>query len=132
MPVKSRLIMGKYRPSYLLHNFPPRPWSVHPVWRGIGCVFMVILPIMAYTVAVILVRENFIQQWVSIPRELTSSINIPNVGRIYLLDILLAIVLLVVGMGLFTIIYSAIYRLFGPPRYGPVDVPPPKYRKRRH
>ncbi|MBE0408510.1 MAG: hypothetical protein IBX69_02135 [Anaerolineales bacterium] len=122
--------MGKYRPSYILHSFPHRPWSVHPVWRGIGCVFMVVLPIMAYVIAVILVRENFVQQWVQIPRELTFSINVPNVGQIYLLDILLALVLLVIGMALFTIIYSAIYRLFGPPRYGPLDVPPPKYRKR--
>jgi hypothetical protein len=123
--------MGKYRPSYILHNFPPRPWAVHPVWRGIGCIFMVLLPIMAYTVAVILVRENFIQQWVSIPRELTISIFIPNIGRIYLLDILLAIVLLVVGMALFTIVYSAIYRLFGPSRYTAVDAPPERYRRRR-
>ncbi|MFU8772438.1 MAG: hypothetical protein ACNA8H_08475 [Anaerolineales bacterium] len=122
--------MGKYRPSYIRHSFPPRPWTVHPVWRGIGCVFMVVLPIMAYVISVILVRENFIQQWVQIPRELAISITIPNVGQIYLLDILLALVLLVIGMALFTIIYSAIYRLFGPPRYGPLDVPPPKYRKK--
>jgi hypothetical protein len=122
--------MGKYRPSYILHNFPPRPWAVHPVWRGIGCVFMILLPIMAYTIAVILVRENFIQQWVTIPRELTVAIVIPNIGRIYLLDILLALILLVVGMALFTLVYSAIYRLIGPPRYGPLDAPPPKYRKR--
>ena len=123
--------MGKYRPSYILHNFPPRPWDIHPVWRGIGCVFMIVLPIMAYIIAVILVRENFVQQWVRIPWELTISINIPNLGQIFLLDILLAIVLLVVGMAIFTIVYSLIFRLFGPSRYSPVDSPPIKYRKRR-
>lgn len=123
--------MGKYRPSYILHNFPPRPWAVHPVWRGIGCVFMILLPFMAYTLAVFIVRENFIQQWVAIPRELSIAIVLPNIGRVYLLDILLAIVLLVVGGALFTLVYSAIYRLVGPPRYGPLDMPPPKYRKRR-
>lgn len=27
------------------------PWEVHPIWRGIGCVFMVLIPILSFGVA---------------------------------------------------------------------------------
>lgn len=26
----------------------PFPWRVHPIWRGVGCILMVLIPIIAY------------------------------------------------------------------------------------
>lgn len=26
----------------------PFPWRVHPIWRGIGCILLVVLPVVAY------------------------------------------------------------------------------------
>ncbi|MBX3046583.1 MAG: hypothetical protein KJZ53_06190 [Anaerolineales bacterium] len=26
----------------------PFPWRVHPIWRGIGCILLIILPVVAY------------------------------------------------------------------------------------
>ncbi|MBX3004807.1 MAG: hypothetical protein KF821_03145 [Anaerolineales bacterium] len=26
----------------------PFPWRVHPIWRGIGCLLLIILPVLAY------------------------------------------------------------------------------------
>ena len=34
-----------------------RPWSVHPIWRGIGCLWLVLLPVMSYAGAYLLVRK---------------------------------------------------------------------------
>jgi hypothetical protein len=36
-----------------------RPWSIHPIWRGIGCIWLVILPVMAYAAAWLIVRQWF-------------------------------------------------------------------------
>jgi len=34
------------------------------------------------------------------------------------------IILLVIGFGLLTVLYALMFRLFGPPTYGPLDAPP--------
>lgn len=34
-----------------------RPWKIHPVWRGIGCLWLIILPIMAYAAAWLIARQ---------------------------------------------------------------------------
>lgn len=26
----------------------PFPWRVHPIWRGIGCILLIVLPVVAY------------------------------------------------------------------------------------
>ena len=45
----------KYNPRA---NMPSRPYRVHPIWRGIGCFMMVLIPVMSYAGAVLLVEEN--------------------------------------------------------------------------
>jgi len=34
-----------------------RPWKIHPVWRGIGCIWLVILPVMSYAASWLIIRE---------------------------------------------------------------------------
>ncbi len=34
-----------------------RPWKIHPIWRGIGCIWLVILPVMAYAAAWLVTRR---------------------------------------------------------------------------
>lgn len=123
--------MGKYRPSYALRESEPMPWKIHPVWRGVGCILIVLAPVLSYAGGVLLVRENFKQGWVAIPPELARFVQIPNLGRVYAADVLASLILLVIAAALLTVLYSIFYRLFGPPRYGPLDVPPIRYKKRR-
>lgn len=44
--------------------------KIHPVWRGIGCISLVIIPIISYIGASQLInhRENF--SWIIIPEEI--------------------------------------------------------------
>lgn len=123
--------MGKYSRSYMREPPLRKPWEVHPVWRGIGCVFLVLVPILSYAGAVLLVRENLQQRWVQIPAELMGSIIVPGVGRIYYMDVAVAVILMVVGFGLLIVLYAMVYNAIAPPYYGPLDAPPVSYRKRR-
>ena len=54
--------MGKYS-SYAHKKEKPRNLGVHPVMRGIGCVMIILVPILAYGAAVLLVNYGFSQGW---------------------------------------------------------------------
>ena len=107
--------------------------GIHPVWRGIGCVMFVLMPLMAYAGAVELVKANYKNGWVRMPTELAGTVTIPNIGSIQNLYAYLAVglVLLVIGFGVLTILYSILYSVAGPPKYGPTDAPPPRRTKQR-
>ncbi len=124
--------MGRYN-RFDRTPMKERPWKIHPVWRGIGCVLIVLLPIMAYAGADVLIKSNLKNGWMAIPVELAGTIFIPFIGGIpYLYAKLLAgVVLLVIGYAILTIIYSLLFSAVGPPRYGPMDAPPPRKPKRR-
>lgn len=116
--------MSKYNQSYLRANSKPRPWSIHPIWRGIGCILIILIPILSFVAAKLIVQENLQQKWVQIPDELTGSFDVPSIGQILYADLAVTVMLLVIGFGLLTIVYALIYRIFGPSQYGPMDVPP--------
>jgi hypothetical protein len=104
-----------------------RPWSIHPIWQGIGCLMMVLIPLMSYAGAVLLVKANLQYRWVPFPREF-----IGPPGRPLLYGQLGVTVLLsMFGFLVFVIVYSIIYRFVGPPKYGPTDAPPARRRNVR-
>jgi uncharacterized membrane protein YphA (DoxX/SURF4 family) len=119
--------MGKY--GKLSRQVPPpqRPWSVHPIWRGIGCLMIVIGPIIAIAAAHIVLEMNMEQGWFAIPVEFSGPFTIPGVGYPvdhFYADLLLAGVFLLIGFAIMMIVYAIIYSIMGPPRYGPLDAPP--------
>ncbi len=122
--------MTKYTQSYTRQQSKPRPWDVHPIWRGIGCIFIILIPIMSYAGAVLLMQANAKQGWVGLPREITGSFVLPVLGRIYYTDLIVALILMIIGFGILTVVYSFTYRLIGPPKYGPLDAPPEKGSRR--
>jgi hypothetical protein len=122
---------------------PERP---HPVWRGIGCVLMIIVPVMAYALASLLVPV--VKATGRVPADLFRRIRFPDwvlragllgdlarfIGRIedfWALAILFILCLLLLA-GLFSFLYSLIYQRIGPPRYTVLDAPPPKRRGREY
>lgn len=129
--------MGKYDKFNPQTHMAETPWKIHPVWRGIGCLLILIIPIMAIAGAILVVQENARQKWVPIPTELSQSINLPIFGTVesFLAVMVVALLLALIGFGAVTIIYSLVYSLIGPPRYGPQDAPPiynkPNNRRRR-
>lgn len=116
--------MSKYTQTFQRPSKKPRPWNVHPIWRGIGCILIILIPIISFAGATLLVQENLKQRWVQIPEELQRSFDVPSVGQVLFADLAVAFILMVIGFGLLTIIYALIYRMFGPSPYGPMDAPP--------
>ncbi|RPI29735.1 MAG: hypothetical protein EHM70_15445 [Chloroflexota bacterium] len=129
--------MAKYS-KYGYKQVKERRWEVHPIWRGIGCVFIALIPIMSYTGAVMMVRANLTRHWVPIPAEYYGGINLaqiyaylpvvrsvlPKLGMIYYADLLLMGVLLIIGFGALSVLYSLLYRVMGAEVHSPVDAPP--------
>lgn len=128
--------MSKYMKYNDRSRMAERPWKIHPIWRGIGCILMLVIPVIAYAGAVVLVRENSQQKWLPMPAELMQTVNLPFVGDVknFLAVAIVTVLLMIIGFGFVTIIYSMIYSAFGPPRLGPLDAPPirtsPAKRKR--
>jgi hypothetical protein len=118
-----------------------KPWKVHPVWRGIGCVLLILIPIMSWFITDLLLQSN---QKALLPPELTKVVAIPvtqiaQIDRViiqvnhYFSDthfvfgqIFFTIIFSVLGFGILSFLYAIFYRMAGPPRYGPFDVPPNK------
>jgi len=107
--------------------------ALHPVWRGIGCFMIILMPVMSYAGAVELVKANYRNGWVRMPAEFSGNVTIPYIGTINDLYAYLAIgiVFLVIGFGVLTMLYSVLYSAVGPPKYGPTDAPPPRRPKKR-
>ncbi|MCK4899705.1 MAG: hypothetical protein KAS38_13055 [Anaerolineales bacterium] len=125
--------MGKYD-SYNPQSYQAASSEgVHPVWRGIGCVLMILIPIMAFAGAVLLVQANLEQKWLPTPYELAQPVLLPYFGRVnYLYSYLLvAVILSLIGFALLSVVYALVYNLIGPSQYGPVDSLPVRHQKRR-
>jgi hypothetical protein len=117
--------MGKYSTRQAAPK--PRPYDVHPVWRGIGCLLTLIGPPLAYATAHLLVSMNLERGWYPLPGELLNSVTIPGINftitHVYA-DLLMTIVVMVAGVAILMVLYTALYGLLGPKRYGPLDSPP--------
>jgi hypothetical protein len=125
--------MGKYNSYSSRATTPPKKKEqVHPIWRGIGCLLMLLIPIMAYAGAIVLMRVNRAEAWIPIPRELARTVAVPLLGNIPNLyaTLILTVLLALIGFGVVMIFYTVIYSLVGPSRYGPLDSPP-IYRRRQ-
>ena len=135
--------MGKYS-SYTVKKETPRNRGVHPVMRGIGCIMMIVVPILAYGASVLLVNAGPSWGW-PIPANWYGPPTIhPALWKVAGLQPILAflqtqqnleanlifaaIITGIIG-GLLSMIYGYIYTLFGPPQYGPQDEPPIRGRK---
>jgi hypothetical protein len=130
--------MGKYS-SYSRPKPKTRVVTVHPVMRGIGCVMMVVVPILAYGAAVLLVNYGGTHGWPIPPnwfgppaihpllwnlQGLTPILALIQAQNNLEANLIFAIALTIVIGGIMSLIYGYMYTLFGPPRYGPQDAPP--------
>jgi hypothetical protein len=121
--------------------------QVHPIWRGIGCLFTILIPIISYAGAYLTVEYGLDHGW-PIPNQLLGFPRLPDF--IYRSDALaaflspittwnnlyanlaLAFVYMLLLGGLLALVNALVYQFAGPPRWGPQDIPPPKFRTRRY
>jgi hypothetical protein len=126
--------MGRYNKFEHKSRGQSRPYKIHPIWQGIGCLMLIIIPIMSYVGAVILVRENLTQHWLPAPAILMQTVFIPVVGlsvpHLYA-NLLTALLLALCGFAILTMLYGVLYSAIGPSRYSPVDAHPDEFRPRK-
>ncbi len=120
--------MSKYQRNVkpLQPSFSNR--KIHPIWRGVGFAFMILIPFMSYFTADWFLKENLRQHWVEFPANLL--IKVQGLPEDLLIRIIITVALMVVLYALLTFFSLLIFRAFAPPRYGPLDVPPLKYKGR--
>jgi len=126
--------MGKYGRTSQLTPPPEKKWAVHPVWRGIGCILFPIFPVMAYIIADMLVKMNMEQGWYPIPAELTRTLRIPYVDISlphFFINMMVTALLLLFGFAVIMVLYTLIYAIAGPGRYGPMDAPPVRRTRKK-
>lgn len=139
--------MGKYTTRSVKAPSKPRNTGVHPVMRGIGCIMIVVVPILAYGTALLLIDYGIQHGW-PIPPNWLQPVNIHplllqlrGLNDVWVLlrrqDNFMAVVVFTIAItvvigGLMSIIYGYIYTLFGPPRYGPQDAPPMRVKVKRY
>lgn len=128
--------MGKYG-SYKQEAYK-RPYDVHPIWRGIGCFMMLLIPLMAIVGSMVMIDEGTKAGW-PIPQELLGyprlpalayqlpvvdkiALTISSVNNLYGI-IVISFVFMVLGFAIISLVYSFAFRLIGPPRYTPLDAP---------
>lgn len=93
---------------------------IHPIWRGVGFLFMVLAPVMGYFGSLLLIDANKTNKWIIIPNDLLASGSDPmlyvKIGLTILLAFIIFFILQFIGM--------LVFQIAGPERYGPLDVPP--------
>ena len=119
--------MGKFSKYSTAVQPKEPPWKMHPVWQGIGCLMMVLIPVLSYAGAVLLVEANVKNGWVAIPREFIGPKDYPLLYT----ELGVTVLLSLFGFMFFVIIYSLMYRMVGPSRQSPLDAPPIRRRRSR-
>ncbi len=115
------------------------PKEVNPLWRGVGCLMIAIVPIFSFGLGYITLDIAKEQGW-PVPYELFLTPTMPKIfyastplanilGPLFAIQglygyiLFTAVYIFVVG-GAISAIYSILYRAVSPSRYGPTDVPP--------
>jgi hypothetical protein len=127
---------GKYTSYTSTREVKSRPWKVHPIWRGIGCLMLILMPIVAFLAAYLLVDQDIVTTLkIPYPPEFSVTlITIPFLGFNYNVNwmtLILTGLLTLIGFAGIMIFYSVMYSALGPPRYGPLDAPPKRYKKKK-
>jgi hypothetical protein len=118
--------MGKYQ-SFRREMKPPKR-EIHPIWRGIGFVLIVLIPFMAYTAALLVIDENSRRGWFPIPADIVATGSDPLLYVKIFITFLIALVLYIILL----FITFLVNKFFGPDRYGPYDLPPVTYKGPRY
>ncbi len=129
-----------------MHNSAEKPnprTFIHPAWRGIGCLLVVLIPVMGWVLGGVFLTMNAERGWgVPIPPELNvtpkfvwslaGASGIPA-GMLtpFYARLMLMVVFSVVVYGVLTVVYSVIYRASGGGRGSPLDVPLSSQPRRR-
>jgi hypothetical protein len=117
-----------------------------PIWRGIGCLLIILVPVMSFAAADLSWRFFWLRGL--IPQELLVTPQPPDwIGLlpvvqaaywfVFSKEAILAILVLTVIYtiflaGIISVFYAFMYRLTAPSKYGPLDAPPPRIKVKKY
>jgi hypothetical protein len=116
----------------------------HEIWRGIGCLMILVIPAMSIAAGSETVKYMIKNHSNMVPYQLRGFLQLPDVfykssglltifypitkiQNFYGIAVVSLIYMLLIS-GLISVIYAAVYGMVGPSRYGPTDAPPPKIK----
>ena len=114
----------------------------NPLWRGVGCIIMVALPLITFGLTLLaippvlatglvpleLLRNINFSAWVFRVRGLSDiAIFLRGISTPWL-GVLLFVVILILLSGLASLVYVAVLQTIGPPRYSEKDAPPSTHK----
>lgn len=138
--------MSKYRSSSVKKT-RERNKQPHYLWRGIGCVMMLIVPVVSIAAGYETVQAALDARF-PIPYQLLGTPTYPEF--FYASDGLMTLLapitrtrhfyayaaisfMYMIGLaGLMSFTYAVVYRMVGPGRYGPLDAPPPNVKAKTY
>ena len=133
-------------PVNIYQRKPAQKAQINPIWRGIGCILMVLLPLVTCGLTVLftpmLAATNLapleLMGYIRFPEwayrwPITADIanfigSINNLG----LDLVVFVAILVLIIGIASLIYVAVLQFIGPPRYTELDAPPSGYKPKKY
>jgi hypothetical protein len=98
--------------------------GIHPIWRGVGFILLTVTPIAAFFLTAYILAENASRHWFVIPRDLVA----PGADPYLYVKIGGTVTVVFLVYILFMLITFMLYKLLGPSRLGPMDVPQVAYR----
>lgn len=129
--------MSKYSSDHrVLQEAPKGP---HPIWNTIGCLMIIIVPILSFFAALVTTEAGVNGGW-PIPVEFLGYPHLPdflfsvpalnfifiplaNIQNLYAYIIFTLLYIVLLG-GIISFFYAVVYRFTGPSKYGPLDAPP--------
>ena len=118
----------------------------HPIWRGIGCVMVLVIPAISIFIGAGLVDLALANKW-RIPYQLLGIPQLPDIlyksaglkpflpmlrtPNLYAYIVASVLCVMVIS-SVISLIYSVVYRIANPNRYGPLDEPPSRIKAKKH
>jgi hypothetical protein len=135
--------MGRHRESIRRNTKAAGP---PPIWRGIGCLLIVLVPIISFAAADL--SLPFFRAQGMVPRELLTTPQPPEwlgilpvlesaywfvFGKQGILAILVLTIIYTIFLGgILSVLYAFMYQMTTPSRYGPMDAPPPRVKVKKY
>ena len=138
--------MGKYTSS-ARKVVKQKSQGAHAIWRGIGCLMLLIVPAISIAAGYETVNYGIDHKW-NIPYALLGFPKLPDwfykssgltivfgpltrIPNFYAHAAVSILYMIVIG-GTISVLYAFVYQMTGPARYGPTDAPPPNVKTKKY
>jgi hypothetical protein len=112
-----------------------RKETIHPIWRGVGFLMMVLIPVVSYAAVDVLLKGNAQNNWLPIPLDLLARPGdllyryIPD-PMLYIKAIMFVIIVLLLYFVFTLVSFMVTSMTLGSTRRDPYYVPPVQRRRR--